>query len=188
MACVQQRHTWLCSSGQACGSLLLSAFALWPKPVSIRMPRKERDGLPALAACEAVPIWAYRVERPTRVVPGGHNRREIQRPPSLNADTRSDRGQHGRCRPRRPAYDSVRRAECSRLAAPAMVWQLRKHNNHTSSTAHQMVRQANKLLHWVDRAPPACSSTCFDIADDGRRQLQLLPRRTGPMQWTLMQP
>ena len=28
-----------------------------------------------------------------------------------NADTRSDRGQHGRCRPRRPAYDSVRRAE-----------------------------------------------------------------------------
>ena len=28
--------------------------------------------------------------------------------PRSNADTRSDRGQRGRCRPRRPAYDSVR--------------------------------------------------------------------------------
>ena len=49
-----------------------------------------------------------------------------------------------------------------------MVLQLRKHNNHTSSRAHQLVRQANKLLHWVDRAPSACSSTCFDIDDNGR--------------------
>ena len=39
-----------------------------------------------------------------------------------------------------------------------MVLQLRKHNNHTKSRAHQLVRQANKLLHWVDRAPSACSS------------------------------
>jgi len=31
--------------------------------------------------------------------------------PRSNADTRSDRGQHGRCWPRRLAHDGVRRAE-----------------------------------------------------------------------------
>ena len=48
--------------------------------------------------------------------------------------------------------------------------------------AYEFEQQLEKLDNFINK------NWGFDIDDNGRGQLQLLPRRTGPMQWTLMQP